>query len=265
MVIAWAAWRRQRGTVALAALTFLLNTLLIGRLAWHPEVDRAKVAGNFALHVLSLNVRMSNRNTLAVLEHVMAADADVVFLIEVDQQWLKALTLLRSKYPYSVENPRSDNFGVALFSRIPWTTAEVLSLGAAQLPSIEARMVHQGHEFVLIGTHPLPPEGRRYARLRDDQLRQLAERVARLKEPALLLGDLNATPWSAGMRIVMSKGLGFRSLSPPWTPTWRAGSIFAIPIDHALGTSPLVVTGRSIGPDVGSDHRSLNYSVSWAQ
>jgi endonuclease/exonuclease/phosphatase (EEP) superfamily protein YafD len=80
-----------------------------------------------------------------------------------------------------------------------------------------------------------------------------------------VVGDLNATPWSSGLRIATASGLGFRSLQPAWTPTWQAGSVFAIPIDHALGTAPLVITRRMVGPDLGSDHRPLVVSVGWGE
>jgi endonuclease/exonuclease/phosphatase (EEP) superfamily protein YafD len=251
--------------VALAVLTFMLNAFLIGRLAWHPEVSAADVAGDFRLRVLSLNVLMSNPDTQAVLDYVQASDADVVVLIEVNQQWITAMAPLATKYPHHIEYPRADNFGVALFSRIPWTKAGMLTFGAGDPPSIEVRMTHQGHDFAVIGTHPPPPQGHHYATVRDTKLRLLAEHVAAMNVPVLVVGDLNATPWSAGMRIATGGNMGFRSLSPPWTPTWSARSIFAIPIDHALATAPLIITARSVGADVGSDHRPLNLAVGWGR
>jgi endonuclease/exonuclease/phosphatase (EEP) superfamily protein YafD len=263
-VVAWAVWRRQPRTITLAALTFLLNALLIGRLAWQAEDGLVAAPDGFALRVLSLNVLTSNPEKQAVLEHVLAADADVVFLMEVDQQWLSALAPLHAKYAHRVLHPRADNFGVALYSRIPFARGDLLWLGDAGLPSIEVRLKHQGHEFVMIGTHPLPPAGRNNAAARDRQLALLAEHVSLLKDPVLVVGDLNATPWSAGMRITTARGLGFRAATPPWTPTWRAGSIFAIPIDHVLATAPLVVSQRAVGPDVGSDHRPLEIALGWA-
>jgi endonuclease/exonuclease/phosphatase (EEP) superfamily protein YafD len=264
-VLAWAAWRGRRLTMVAAALTCMLNGALIGQLAWHPGVSNISVAEGPALRVLSLNVLTSNPNTQAVLDHLLASDADVIFLMEVNQQWMTALAPLQARYPHRVAHPRSDNFGVALFSRLPLAKTEVLLLGEAGLPAIEARMTHQGRDFVFIGTHPPPPGGRDIAAERDRQLAQLAEHVASMPTPVLVMGDLNATPWSAGMRIATGRNLGFRSRSAPWTPTWRAASIFAIPIDHALCTAPLVIVGRSVGSDVGSDHRSLNVSVNWAR
>ena len=77
----------------------------------------------------------------------------------------------------------------------------------------------------------------------------------------LLAGDLNATPWSQALRPLTAAG--FSSLHPAWPPTWRAGSIFALPIDHAFVTAPLRVQRRRTGPNLGSDHRPLELEVGW--
>jgi endonuclease/exonuclease/phosphatase (EEP) superfamily protein YafD len=264
LAVGLTAWRGPRLVLAFAVATLLLNGFLIGRLAWQPGISRDNLADDFKLTVLSVNVLTSNPDKQAVLDHVQQADADVVFVMEVNGEWLAALQVLKSKYPHHMEHPREDNFGLALFSRIPWKREETLWLGDSLVPTVEVELSHQGRELVVIGTHPLPPVGREYASHRDEQLRLLAAHVSKRKPPALIVGDLNATPWSNGMRIVTAgDGLAFRSLSPPWTPTWRAGSIFAIPIDHALCTAPLVITERKAGPDVGSDHRPVRVTVGW--
>jgi endonuclease/exonuclease/phosphatase (EEP) superfamily protein YafD len=264
LAVAWTAWRRQGNVFVFAGATLLLNGFLIGRLAWHPEITREKLAGDFKLTVLSLNVLTSNPEKQQVLDHVLNSDADVVFLMEVNDAWMAALLALKTKYPHHIGHPRPDNFGVALFSRIPWKREETLWLGDSLVPTLEIELTHGGRELVIVGTHPVPPVGRDYATRRDGQLRALAEHVATLKPSVLVVGDFNATPWSAGTRIITANGrLGYRSLSPPWTPTWRAGSIFAIPIDHALCTEPLVISERKVGPDVGSDHRSVRVTMGW--
>jgi endonuclease/exonuclease/phosphatase (EEP) superfamily protein YafD len=261
VAVAWAAWARQRRVLVLAALTLLLNALLIGRLAWQPAVSASALAEDFALHVVSLNVHTSNPDKQAVLDYLLASDADVVFLMEVDQSWITALAPLQASYPHQLHQPRDDNFGVALLSRKPWEHAEVIDLGDSGRPSVEMHFTHRGRELVLFGTHPVPPMGREWARLRDGQLTALAARVAQTAAPVLVVGDFNATPWSVGWRRATSGNLDSRSLAAPWRPTWEADSIFAVPIDHALCTAPLVITRRSVGPDVGSDHRPLEISV----
>ncbi len=264
VIVAWSVWRRRRRLMVFAALTLLLNLLLIGRLGLHPEVSRASLAQDFNLRVLSLNVLTSNPNTRVVLDYLLKSDADVIALIETDQKWLDALAPLRAKYPHHILDPRPDNFGIALFSRVPLQKAQILTIGKSGLPSVEARLNFRGKDLTVIATHPVPPYGRAYAGFRDTQLAALAAHVRQLGDAVLLVGDLNATPWSSGMRIATSGNLGFRSLEAPWTPTWRARSIFAIPIDHALCTAPLVITRRAVGPDVGSDHRPIVLDIGWA-
>jgi endonuclease/exonuclease/phosphatase (EEP) superfamily protein YafD len=265
LVLGWGIWLRQRWLMVLAALTFLLNAVLIGHLATQGDISRDALAGDFTLRALSLNVLASNEDTQAVLNHLLASEADVIFLLEVDDKWVAALSVLEAKYPHHLVQTRQDNFGVAFYSRMPWKQAELLWLGGAGLPSVQATLQHQGRELTVIGTHPVPPAGRVYSAWRDEQLRLLGEHVARLQTPVLVMGDLNATPWSAGMRLLTAGTLGFRSLDPPWVPTWSARSIFAIPIDHALATPPLVITRRTVGPDVGSDHRPISVSVAWGR
>jgi endonuclease/exonuclease/phosphatase (EEP) superfamily protein YafD len=264
-VLAWALWCKRRRIVVLAALTLLLNALLIGRLSWHPEVSRAAVAPDFALRVVSLNVLTSNQDTQAVLDYLTRADADVIFLMEVDQRWIAALQPLHAQYPHRILQPRADNFGVAMLSRIPWSRGDVVDVGPAGVPSVEIGMTHHGRDFVLIGTHTIPPVGPGHAAVRDHHLAALAQRVQQLRAPVLVVGDLNATPWSVGVRVAMGGNLGFRSLAAPWTPTWRARSVFAVPIDHALCSAPLVIVQRTVGPDVGSDHRPLQITAGWTQ
>ena len=98
VAVAWAAWRRQRKVLVLAVITLLLNTVLIGQLAWHPRMSRDAVSDDFRLRVLSLNVLTSNTRTQAVLDQVLASDADVVFLMEVNQRSIAALAGLKEKY-----------------------------------------------------------------------------------------------------------------------------------------------------------------------
>ncbi len=84
--------------------------------------------------------------------------------------------------------------------------------------------------------------------------------------PVLVVGDLNATPWSHGLQLLRDgTTLDNRSPDPSWTPTWNVAIAFAIPIDHALVTPPLVVARRQIGPDVGSDHRPQLLDIGWQE
>ena len=77
-----------------------------------------------------------------------------------------------------------------------------------------------------------------------------------LDAPVLLLGDLNATPWSHPFkRLLQETGLIDGSRGMGYQPTWPAGVLpLLIPIDHCLHSQELRVVHKEVGPMVGSDH-----------
>ena len=263
VVIPWALWRRHRLLLAFAVLTTLLNGTLIAQLAWQPALSAATPTHAFVLRLLSLNLLTSNPHKQRVIDLVTASGADVVVLTEVDVEWATALEPLATQYPHRIVHPRPDNFGVALLSRIPLEEPALMRFGDTPMPSVMARIRHQGRSLLVVGTHPPPPLSARHAVVRDRQLDALGDLVAQRDEPVVVLGDFNATPWSAPMRALTAGRLGFRSVDAPWTPTWMVRTPFAIPIDHVLCTAPLVIVSRSVGPEVGSDHRPVQVELRW--
>lgn len=255
-----------------AFLTLLLNGWLLTLPAG--QGNPGKLHPDFHVKVISFNVLTSNQNHAAMLAWLQQADADLIFLMEVDGVWAKALEPLKTTHPHYLIQPRSDNFGLACYSRRPLKNVRILpgeDLAALDAPgaeicqdSIEARLVTAGREWLFLGTHPVPPMGSDYAAARDGQLRALSRHIAKAGVPVLVAGDLNASPWSHGFRQ-LTDGTTLRAAPGAWKPTWRVGSLFAIPIDHALGLPPLVIQNRMIGPDLGSDHRPQMLEVHWAE
>ena len=91
---------------------------------------------------------------------------------------------------------------------------------------------------------------------RDGQFRSLAKFVRTLTEPVILMGDLNATPFSpAFVDFLRASRLRDSRLGYGNQATWPAALRRAgIAIDHCLVSPQVQVTGRQIGGDVGSDH-----------
>ena len=151
---------------------------------------------------------------------------------------------------------RSDNFGIALYSRRPITSHRVEHLDDSNVPTIVATIDLDGRSLNVVGTHPLPPMGRRRSELRDRHLQAIGNLIKRLPPPVMVLGDLNTTSWSPHFRDLLEKcdlrdsrcGFGVQ-------PTWPVEQwVLRIPIDHALVSEDLAVTQRYVGPDIGSDH-----------
>lgn len=256
MLIAWrAGWRRL---LLLATASLLIN---VSRLAplYVPVPTPAAAEQPASLRVLSLNVLTGNRRFEDVLNHIRSADADLVVLLEVDAEWIEAMRPLESIYPTSESITRWDNFGVAFYSRVPVSEVEFREFGGAEVPSVVAELEALGGLITLIGTHPLPPSSAEFAELRNRQLAAIGAFAREQAGSVIVAGDLNSSPFSpyfrdllkAGELVDSGRGRGYRA-------TWYSGFDFAaIPIDHILHTTDLVVRGREVGPGVGSDHRSV--------
>jgi endonuclease/exonuclease/phosphatase (EEP) superfamily protein YafD len=94
--------------------------------------------------------------------------------------------------------------------------------------------------------------------IRDQMLRAISSWAAEREGPRVVVGDLNATPWSVAMREILAEG-PLRStqrfgLQATW-PSWLGP--LGLPIDHVLVAGPLEPVARSIEPAFGSDHRML--------
>ena len=208
---------------------------------------------------LLMNVNTESGVPAKVAQVIRQFDADLVALEEVNDHWLSALSVPLRAYPYSKAMPRADNFGIALFSKYPIVQSEIRQVGEVDIPSVIAELELPDGPLTVIATHPLPPGGAEYSRLRNDQLSRLPGIVKQVRSPVLLLGDLNATPWCSHFRRLLSQS-GLRDSSqgrgvqPSW-PTYLP--ILLIPIDHCLHTAGIHVTRRAIGPNVGSDHYPL--------
>jgi endonuclease/exonuclease/phosphatase (EEP) superfamily protein YafD len=245
-------WRRWRSS-AFLLLTGLIAALPV--LALYREGDGAP-PGVPTVRLLSANVLTSNRDTGRLLAQIKAEDPGLLVLLEINERWRSELTSLEATYPHRLLKPREDNFGIAVFSRLPGTALELEQLGETRLPSIVATFEWQGEPMTLIATHPLPPLGSSGARRRNRQLEAIAERAAATAGAVIVIGDLNITPWSPHFRDLLQQGeLRNSAQGHGPQPTWPAGSrLMRIPIDHCLHSAELVTVDRRVGSDIGSDH-----------
>ena len=186
---------------------------------------------------------------------VREARPDFIVAEEVNARWWAALTE-SGEYPYSVSRVREDNFGIALLSRRPIREGRVINSAGRGLPSIIATIDLDGRTLTLIGTHPLPPNGRDYFSDRQTQLRETARIAARQSRPLMLLGDLNTTSWSPIFaELVQVSGLIDSRRGFGIQPSWPVQVPFLlIPLDHCLASPDIIIKDRQTGPNIGSDH-----------
>lgn len=246
---------QQRKFALAAAVGAVVNLALVLPIYW--PAQQPPTTGK-AWKLIAYNVLGKNDRYADVLALLRKEQADVVVLCEVKPTWARQLETLRDLYPHQHVVPQTDNFGIAVLSRVKWHTAHTREIGPAGVPSIVAEFKDLGgRPYTLIGTHPLPPINRQIAEARNGQLQALADFASRLQEPVIIAGDLNVTSYSPYYQDLLRdaklrdsrQGFGVQASWSKAVPL-----LFSVPIDHCL-TSPSVGTiSRRIGPSLGSDH-----------
>ncbi len=243
-----------------AAFFAVVNFAVIAPMYFGPATGATGATGAGPFRAVAFNVNRSNPRHGEVLDWIRRTRPDFIVILELSGSWSFALRELRDEYPYSIGRAREDSFGIGLWSRRPLRDAEIVILGPAGVPSISARIDLDGRELRLLATHPLPPAGSRYARLRNAHLADAAGHVASVARPVMLIGDLNVKPWSPHFsRLVRESGLRDARRGFGVGATWPSGPLFflGIPLDHCLVSDGIRVLGFAVGPSLGSDHSPI--------
>jgi len=217
-------------------------------------VQNSKSNGTPVLRAMLLNVNTNTGDPGLVKIAIQEANPDILVLEEISNKWIKDLAWLKSSHPYSITQPREDNFGIGLFCKQPLVEGKIVYIGT-NIPTILASIKTSGISLRIVATHPTPPTSHDYSNWRDKQLDQLP-RVLGSPWPLILIGDLNMTPWSSHFRrLLQSSGLRDSSRGRGFHPTWPNDNPFLlIPIDHILYSPDISVVDRHVGGDVASDH-----------
>ncbi len=223
-------------------------------------------AAEVKLTLSSINVLSENFDSAAFLSYVETHDPDLVYILECTPFWKSVADgALSSEYPYHAAQPQWDNFGIAIYSKLPLVDTEIFDFTDSYFPIISTTIELDEKEIRLFGTHYENPMGSRESRVRNYQIDQSIKYLKDRNESILFFGDFNMTPYSYKYEEIIDE-LGIYDsrarwrLAPSW-PTffWPLG----IPIDHCFVSPDIQVVERNVAGDVGSDHRPLTVKLSW--
>jgi endonuclease/exonuclease/phosphatase (EEP) superfamily protein YafD len=248
-----------RRKIEIILCLFCVGLNAVDILPWY--IPAAQTVAGQPLRVMVANVLTNNDRYADFIQAVNQENPVLLVVMELDAVWQKQLAPLRQRFPYLIEQPSSDNFGIALFSQFPLEQSKIQywAAGAYQVPSITAEIMVEQKRLSLVATHPLPPLKSDYFRDRNQQMVEMANYVRQLKNPAIVMGDLNMSMWSPYFRQFI-RATGMKSARQGFgvQPSWPVDSpLLQIPIDHCLVSPTISVRQHRIGPDVGSDHYPL--------
>lgn len=234
------AWRDRRWLLPLLATP-------LPWLSAAPELPTGR--GGPELRVASANVHLDSSDIAPLAAWLVQAQPDLLVLLEVSPPYAKALQQLPG-YPHRLIHADSSPFGIALLSRLPLSHSGV-EMDDQGIPHLRAQLRLADCNISMTAFHPMPPLSPDFHAGRDTRLRELLQNSG--EQPALLAGDLNATPWSSAFAGLDARGWRRASgLAPTW-PSLGAG-VMGIPIDHVLATRHWRLLAQERGPRIGSDH-----------
>ncbi len=211
------------------------------------------------MSLLLANVLRENRNSTGFLELVQAVDPDLVLAVETDQWWMEQLQDLAAHYPYTVQKPLENCYGMLLYSRLTLLNPEVKFLVDPDVPSIHTVvMLPAGVPVRLHCLHPRPPHPPtdQDTTERDAELLIVGKGVTQSDQPTIVAGDLNDVAWSHTTAL-------FQKISRLLDPRVGRGMyntfhakipLMRWPLDHVFHSDHFKLIALKRLPAFGSDH-----------
>jgi endonuclease/exonuclease/phosphatase (EEP) superfamily protein YafD len=233
--------------------TFLLNAWFV--VPWYLAFG-VENSDDSDIKLLHANVLVSNDSSLRFIALVNNESPDIVVMQEATPRWMNSIGEIDALYPYKIVEDRDDPFGIALYSKFPFDSISVVESEPFGYPEVVASAIIGRDRLNIISSHPMPPIGRNNYAARNLQLEGVARLAATTPGPLILVGDLNISMWAAHYRrFEQQSGLSNARKGFGIEPTWPLFlPIAMIPIDHALVSDDIAVTGFDTAADIGSDH-----------
>ena len=212
------------------------------------------------------NVLTSNSQYPLLIKEIEEQQPDIIILQETDNIWLNNIKQLKNEYPYYIEHPRDDNFGTALYSKIPLKSTEVEKWTNLEIPVVKACFKLNNNEIVLYGIHTLPPTGHEYISIRNEMLKKIQGLAHSNNKNLIIAGDLNTSAFSYAFTqyIKSTKLKDAQTQNKILKGTWNAKHPFfmRISLDHVLYSEFLGSSEFRIGNSFGSDHLPVFVNIS---
>lgn len=222
-----------------------------------------------SIRILVANVLQKNTHHELLLKEILLRDPNLILLTETNERWRKEITReIEERYPYKVEVPLNNTYGMLLYSNYRLINSEVKYLVDDSIPSIHSKIVlPSGEEIQLHAIHPTPPmpQHNPTSTDRDAEMMKVAKMAKKSTVPVIVTGDFNDVAWSQTTSLFQNvsglldprKGRGFYN-------TYNANSwIMRWPLDHLFVSEEFRVLELRTGNDIESDHFPLYAHLSF--
>lgn len=279
----------RRWTLLVAALVpTAVFVMMFGQLLLPRDLKAPTVPSDApSLSLLTYNLHAWNTDVDGIVEALLAADADVMALQELEPEMATLLEeRLGGEFPYSDVVRRSGWGGLGVFSRVPLSPVRERVGGTGERnPQVTTLHLPWG-DATLINVHNLsiprtlpdwPTEITNSIAQRERVSNAISEYAQREDVgPLIAVGDFNTTSRSTAYEVIAAElddawaeaGFGFGTTFPggPYSPTPLDVTVpdWLLRIDYVFTSAEIVATDARIGPwDGTSDHRPVRVTLAW--
>jgi len=233
------------------------------------EVGDSSSTSNKSNNILfySANVFQDNTNSSLLIREIAINDPDVLLLMETNKRWMNDISGAISKYPYKIEVPLDNTYGMLLYSKLKMKDAKVLYLVNDSIPSIHTKLVlKNGKEISFHAIHPTPPmpQENPTSTDRDAEMMHLAVMSMNRELPVIVAGDFNDVAWSGTSVLFknVSRLLDVRVGRGFYNSFDVSSFILKWPLDHFFVSEEFRVSEIKTGESIDSDHYPFYISLS---
>ncbi len=221
--------------------------------------DAATPAQGPSLSVMVINVYQENKNFEKTIDLLKRESPDLFVLVETDQPWADAIKPFQKDYPFFIEIPKDNTYGMLFYSKKEILQHDILFLIEDDVPSIEALVKLSDTETVKVfAIHPKPPvpSENDNSTERDAEILLVGKKVKDYNKPAIVLGDLNDVGWSSTNELFLkTSGLLDPRRGRGMFNTFHAQYFFLRwPLDHIFVSEHFTLERLVTYGDVDSDH-----------
>lgn len=215
---------------------------------------------NSGFTLLTSNVLEKNKEYQKVIAEVQSIDPDMVVFTETDGIWLNEIEgALASEFPYRVNIPIHNTYGMLLFSKLKLINPEKRFIVDDNIPSIHTEVeLRNGKRFRLHAVHPTPPmpQENPSSTDRDAELMKVALETRDSELPVIVVGDFNDVAWSQTTTLFKNVGelLDVRVGRSLYNTFDATSFIMRWSLDQIFVSEEWRVHEIHAGEDVGSDH-----------
>lgn len=250
---------RYKGLVAMV----ILSIMVIGYSVWPHYVSsnanpllEAIGTNEKPIKVASFNTYQHNSDFDAIAREVVRLDPDVITLVEFGPEKAKTLDLLRQKFPFQETCWKLDDCDFAILSKTPLSDVSAMAFWEGP-PFMSAKLGPEFGNVAIVGIHTnrFP-----HQRAQLKQVLAFVKRMESIQGRMIVMGDINATPFSRITQTI-ADGLNLERLT--YLPTWPATYGFPqLAIDHIFVSSGIhALDHERIGEYAGSDHFPITMTL----